>query len=609
MSSKQQTTGSTENNQPTPTAQKSGLSRRDLLRRSAVGATTVGGVSAGAIRFDHGPVQESEAIAPAVAAGGVGASAAVGWTLRETEILGSDSPPEGLTSGALQSQVFDTVSARASNNLSTIIDNKNIIDGIGHTAWADGKIAAIDALNEQSSESEVLDAAQSEVDDYFTTVQENLLKSWNESLRELYNLLEAQAEHEDLSRTTGFDANKSLGNQYQSEQGWDIVLDNVDRELANGSEMSMHQVESESSSSDEDYRTTQDPVDDGPADDERNASWVSITYSYDDRETDEYILLPEWQDIYSDIQDEYEDVSEGIDLWVGEIYGDVQSGDLDTEELLTPREQAELTSEDEDFPQAIADLRALNVSVDLEREAEIYLPDISATLYGQLAYSGEETLEVGEIDPDATDDDDEPLYPGTIYFNYDASQGQGEWDAYEDGIDGGTLTLTSEPFEDTIYYVDTTAGETAEFVTGDLTEDDDGDEWTIDLSDQLDEQITEVEQIEYYAETEETQYETIQLQEPFEIVTFTDSDGEEYEETNFERSEPHDDDNYITEEEWKEQQERHEELIEKYEDAQGGGSIPGVDDLLDGEANGLIGIAVVGVVLVSAILSALNPLS
>jgi len=31
--------------------------------------------------------------------------------------------------------------------------------------------------------------------------------------------------------------------------------------------------------------------------------------------------------------------------------------------------------------------------------------------------------------------------------------------------------------------------------------------------------------------------------------------------------------------------------------------------VLDGEANGLIGIAVVGVVLVSAILSALNPLS
>jgi len=556
------------------------LSRRDLLRRSAVGAATVGGVSAGAIRLDHGPVQESQAVAPAAVAGytaaKAGGAASVGWALREFDPLGSDSPPEGLTEDGLRSRNFDIIQARQSNNQSTIIDNKNIVDGIGHSAWADAKIAAIDALNEQLSQDEVTDAGRDAARESITTVQKNFLNSWEETIYELYNVIESQSEHPDLSLNDGFDIDASVGGYDTSLQGFDVRLeDNEDVELADGTEMTISRVEIETAGNSTWY-DYHDPTGDYG---DSQSTLRSLSYEYEDYETEPYLLISQWQDLYGDMNDELNDVLDGITLWVDEIYEDVKSGELDTDELLTPREQAELTSDDEDFPQAIADLQALNVGVDLEREAEIYLPEVGATLYGQLAYSGDESLEVGEIDPDATDDDDDPLYPGTIYFNYDISQGRGEWDAYDDGIDGGTLTLTSEPFEDTIYYVDTAAGETAEFVTDDLTENDDGDEWTVDLSYQLDDQITEVDQIEYYAETEETQYETIQLQEPFEIVTFTDSDGEEYEETDFERSEPHDDDNYITEEEWIEQQERHEELIEKYEDAQGGGGL----GFLDGE--------------------------
>ena len=593
MSSTQQPTDSTENNQPTPTAQKSGLSRRDPLRRSAVGGATLAGVSTGAIRLDHGPVQESEAIAPAVVAGGVGASAAVGWAVREYEIVGSDDPPSGQTPEALENELRNRFEMRESDVLSTIKDNENILEGINHTAWADGKIAAIEELNNQESQDAVEQAAQDAVDEYDAVVTENLLKSWDEMAQDFYSMQSAVIDHPDLDVDGVFAySDTDLPGNNDSVTLEEVKQETETKELANGNTYEYF-VAYDDNSIPEDEKLT--PLGGGS-----NRNGIRFS-DYEDEEAPFLFRTDDWEDIMDAKNEVFDEVRDGMSVWVDGVYADVQAGELDTDELLTPREQAELTSDDEDFPQAVADLQALNVSVDLEREAEIYLPDVEATVWGQIGYGGDDTIETGTINPDNKD--------GSIYFTYDISQGQGEWSAYDEGIDGGELTFTAEPFVDTIYYVDTVAGETVELTADDFEETDDGDEWTVDLSDDLDDAITDVYQIEYYAETEETQYETIQLQDQFEIATFEDSDGEEYDSADFERSEPHSDDNYITEEEWQEQQERHEELIEQYEDAQGGGSIPGFGDVLDGEANGLIGIAVVGVVLVSAILSALNPLS
>ncbi len=603
MSSTQQTTDSTDNKQPTPTVQNSGMTRRGLLRRSAVGGATLAGVSTGAIRLDAGPVQESEAIAPAVAAAGLATTAGVslGWSLRDSDLFGTETPPEEAAAETWENGAYNILQTRKSDNQSTFIDNVNIIEGSANSAYADAKIAAVDELNAQESESTVVNAAQNEVTVRHTKVLENILKSWNENVQQLLALRESASETDEASAPFGVgDKTDSDLNKYGDEWG-----ETREVELPDGSEFEIERlgIQGHDNHFDRSFEEFYDALS-GNGDFETH---VEVDH---DGNYFEFLKYDDWNDVISELESEMDTVHDEIAIWVDNIYGEVQSGELDVDELLTPREMAELTAEDEDFPQAIADLQALNVGVDLEREAEIYIPDIEATLYGQLAYTGDKTLETGTVLPDDTDEDGDEIYPGSIYFTYDISQGQGTWSAYDEGVDGGTLTLTSEPFPDTLYVVDTAAGETAEFTTSELTEDEDSEEWTIDLSDQLENAITEVEDIEYYAETDETQYETIQLGDGFEIVRFTDSDGNEYDETNFERSEPQTDDNYITEEEWQEQQERHEELIQQYEDAQGGGvTIPGFEDVLDGEANGLIGIAVVGLVFVFGILSALNPLS
>jgi len=532
-------------------------------------------------------VQESEAILPAAVAGGTavkaaagaaGGGAAVGWALREIEIIGSDDPPDGLTAEALYEETYSTTQTRASTNASSITDNKNIIEGVDHSLWADAKIAAIEELNDQESQDVVLEAGEEALTDYVATIQENLYKTWNESVAELNTYLEAVEEHPDAELTGVFFGGVNMSNcdsSYSIEDFW-IELDQDEAELVDGSTMELHRLNGQNDAN-ADGNYSWSPVDldenDGACAGENSDPEVVTIRTDSEGNTiaeNRYLRYADWNEIAEKIEEKYDEIKGELNVWVDGVYGDVQSGELDVDDLLTPREQAELTSEDEDFPQAIADLQALNVGVDLEREAEIYLPDVEATVWGQIAYSGDDKLETGEVDPEDKD--------GSIYLTYDVSEGAGEWSAHEEGLDGGVLVFTSEPFVDTIYYVDTVAGETVELTADDFEADEDFEEWTVDLSDDLDDAITEVDQIEYYAKTEQTQYETVQLQDTFEIVTFTDSDGEEYDSAEFERSEPHDDDNYISEEEWKEQQERHEELIEKYEDSGGGGI-----GFLDGE--------------------------
>jgi len=566
-----------------------GRSRRQFMRITA-GAV---GLGVGSQVLPNGPVQESEAVAPVVAAGyataagagGGAAGAAVGWALREFEVIGSDDPPEGETPESLHTDVYRAARNRKSDNASTFVDNKTILDGVHHTAHADGKLVAIEQLNEQETQENVKNSAIDEVNDYETTILTNFFKGWQESVRQLETRMNAVEDHPDIGIHDVFQLiiSEDDGGEPSADGDSDAeyTFPTVEYEMPDGSTFEYDTWEFDNADWYYDNCNNQSAGDTvkptelnfgagGPVSCDPEPVGMRVRGPGDDDEPIDYLKTDEWYAIYEKITEVFDEVRGGLEKWVDGVYGDVQAGDLDVDELLTPREQAQLTSEDEDFPQAIADLQALNVGVDLEREAEIYLPDVEAKVWGQLGYSGDDKLETGEIDPDEKD--------GAIYLTYDVSEGAGEWSAYEEGIDGGILTFTSEPFAETIYYVTTVAAETVELTDNDFEEDDDGEEWTVDLSDDLDDAIVDVDHIEYYAETEETQYETIQLQDVFEIVTFSDSDGEEYDEADFDRSEPHSDDNYITEEEWKEDQERHEELIEKYEDAQGSGI-----GFLDGE--------------------------
>ena len=584
------------------------MNRRRFVQ--GLGATAAGAVALG---HSHGPIGDAEAIPPLViagaavaGAGALGGAAAFGWALREYEVIGSDSPPEGLTPEALKQRIYETARARESTNASTFIDNKNILDGVQHSAYVDGKIAAIEALNEQESQSDVQDAGIEVMNEYATTVKKNFLKGWNESVQELQNLISSAVEMDDdelhvdeiihpIRLHTG-SSDTLVAN---------IGLDDFETEeyeMPDGSSIGVETID--------DGNATYNPIEVNGTDfDPELSGWIiadaalgasegdTLEEAYGEYDAVIYLVAKGWQDIWDEMEDVFDDVRDGLTLWVDNVYSSVQSGDLDVGELITPRERAAMMEEEEGMAQAIADLAALNVPVDVGREATIYLPHVDATIRGTIGATGATTIEAGEsYDPDTID--------GSIYLTYDASLGEGTWGAFEAGVDGGVAVFTAEPWEGVIFVIETIAGEsvtvtredfTAVDANGDPVEDwEDPDRWEVDLSDDLENAITEIESVEYFAESEETDLQTIRLSDPFEVTRIEDREsGEEVQQLEYSSSEPQSDDNYITQEEWDELQEQNEQLIQDYEDSLGGGggfgSIPGAEDLAS-----ILGISVAG---------------
>jgi hypothetical protein len=265
----------------------------------------------------------------------------------------------------------------------------------------------------------------------------------------------------------------------------------------------------------------------------------------------------------NDIQSDYQSVRDGLILWVDTVYSQVQSGELDVDDLLTPRELSQLSAGDGDFNQAVADLAALNLSANADVEAKVTFPDLNGTFRGNLFYTGSGKLNTGSIQPSSDDED--------YFFSYDSSEISGSWTEYQSGIDGGVLTFTDDPWPGLVFTVETEAGETVTVKSSDFTEE--SGNWTVDLSDELETTITTVSTISFGSQTSETSIQTVRLTDPFEIQKFITRDGSKKDQAKYSRSEPHTDDNYITKEEWEQQQKRYEELIEKYEKAKAGGGV------------------------------------
>lgn len=560
------------------------ISRRTFVKGAGV-TTGLAVAGVGSTALDEGPVQEADAIAPVVLyAAGVGLSVAVGWALREFEIVGSNPPPTGLTAGALEEQSVQTARARKSTNASTIVDNKNILQGIENSAYADAKIAAIEQLNQQATQQAVKDAATAAVNTYEETIITNFLRTWGESVRELDNVSTLLNEHSGTSTSSVFDppeGSSHMGASMDSVTAYTAV--DATYTFTNGESITVPKLKANVT-----YGGGETSAFNwGPhtGNGKPNDQWGLTRPVVKVRNSDSFDYLDNdiWLPFLTDMEAKFDNVRNGIILWVDNVYGQVQAGELDTTDLLTPRELAAMSSDAENYSQAVADLMALNISTDLEREAKIKIPSMGVTLTGRLMTTADTTLTVGTIDPAAD--------AFSYYFTYDVSKGEGVWTEYNTGIDGGYLTFTAEPYPKTEYHVNTTAGETATVTKADFTDNGDGT-WTVSLSSQLENAITNVDSITFTSKQAETFYDTVKLTEPFEVIEWTDSEGNTYTESTHTSAEPHTDTNYITAEEWEQQEQRYLDLIEKYEASQsGGGAAETGSDFL---ASQIMGVPIIG---------------
>ena len=568
--------------EPMPTAQRKNRPGVPVGRRTFIKGLGAAAAASVVVGHPNGLVQESKALAPLIA-GGFLAGVAIDWALREYNVYGADAPPEGLTASALKQQVYQTARTRKSTNATTIVNNENILDGVEHTAYTDAKIAAIEALNAGSTESDVLAASTAAIDTYETTVKKNLLKTWNEGAQEAGALVSALESHPDISAVNYMEAG-DMGNNSPT----DIALSTstTTHTFPDGTEFTITQL------------ANTEPKYWDPTNDVSGTHEYTAAVKPDGEPILYYMDSRTWGAIWDDMNTTFTNVRNGISTWVTSVYGDVQSGSIEISDLVTPRERAAMMAEEEGISQALADLIALNIPVDLEREATVFIPESGTTIRGSIGLT--DTSD-GPIEAGTTYDPS--TFAGDVYFTTDVSLLEGEWSAFETGVDGGVVTLTAEPYEGTVYTVETTAPETVNIPATDFTDNGDGT-WSYDASADLETPITEVSAVNYYAASEETNYQTIQLDTSFTVEGFENTEtGESADSASFTSTEPQTDTNYITQEEWDQLEQKNQELINEFEESQssGGGLFGGAFPWDLSGAGGVGALAVGGGVALGAI--------
>ncbi|SFR30378.1 hypothetical protein [Halorubrum sodomense] len=545
------------------------------MRTTAVGIGAAAGV--GALGSTAGSVSAFDVdwsdLGTIAASTVIGGPIGLGWALRDTGVLGSDAPAEGLTASALKQDVYQTARTRKSTNASTIVDNKNIIDGVKNNAYTEAKIAAIEELNAGSSESEVLDSATAAVDSYETTIVSNLFKSWNESISEVKNTLNTVDGHPDVTYPDVVHGQPDGNGEFTFRSG---TVSSTSRTLPDGSTMDVKEIElfykRETDFSNTVVLSLFNPSTTGNDMFPDYNTDLLLIWDVDGVDGPQIPMLrcgsseESWKTVYDEMTTEFQNARDGISTWVSSVYGDVQSGEIEISELITPRERAAMLSSEESKANAIADLAALNIPIDPEREVTVTIAETGATLSGTIGLTDESDgpIESGETYDPST-------FAGDVYLTADVSQISGTWDAYETGVDGGTITLTAQPYEGTVLNVTTTAGETVSVPATDWTDNGDGT-YSYDASGDLETNITEVESVGYESADDETQYETLNLSRSFTVDSIVNQEtGENTSSASFESTEPQSDSNYITQEEWNQLEQQNQELIEKFEESQSTG--------------------------------------
>ena len=566
---------------PPPHAGGPRMSRRTLIK--TVGLTA----GAGAVGVsDLEPIGDAEALVT-----GHYLPGAASFITSAIDVLVGDSPPEGLTPDALKLMAYRMALTRESTNASTIVDNRNIINYLPEVAFSEAKKAALEAINDGKSQSEVEGAGKSAASSHYVTVEKNLLKSWNETINELQNTLATVDNHSNVTRADVLVQPTFLSG--------DSTIETINREfptktvtLRDGTTFDIQEINYYGTYSHPEYNsdydwsatwspvTTQSSVGDIQTLDQ---SKLDVSVNNPDGGQVNYLVDDKWTPIWSDIQSQFDQIDSNIVTWVDNTYGSVQQGEIDTADLITATDIANMS----DVPRAVADLVAANIPVDLDNQLTIEMG--AETMAGYLATTDQNALsEVAPddtIDPNATDADGNDLY-GDIYLAQDLAEWRYNWTAYDanKGVDGGVVWYTQDPavIEEIkvdatlLHTIDTGAGERATVTPADFTETTDGSGntvWEVDLSDKLETTITTIEDVTVALDVS-SRYKTRILDEPFTVLSTESGDPVTMEQNR----DPQNDQNYITQDEWDQLQQNQQDLIDEYEESQDSSLFGGLFD-------------------------------
>jgi len=483
------------------------ISRRTLMKGAGAAAVTTGVAATAPPRYS--PIGRAEALAPVVIGGAIvvtGATAFLAGALVNETLGPSNEGLDGYTGGLdLRRELYArSLELRDSNAGVAAVMNNRIQDS-KNIAWIKGKAAAIEAMNEGKSSTEAETAALAANDEYYSTIQENLLNHWNSVVDRFEHYLTLAEEHSDtsglelcgLAGLTNLVEYRPVADSFYTANGFKTG-GYEEYTLKDGRVMDVRVLYTygvNSTGSDEWwYHLTQD------GGDPTNSTYAAIHNTNKgevaDPDSGDRVNPVEWTiQLYNDADTEHSTMASNLSAFVTDAYAGLQSGDISTADMIDPVTLASEYSSSYDstgyYGYAAAQLAMLGVPTDLAANAVIRLESDEVTISGTLFVSDPPTegLAVGSTYSPGS------MGVGDVYFGYSPDSGSQEVDpALYGDVDGGLWTLQEAPTTESVYNVYTNAGESATASPGDFTDNGDGT-YTVDLSSQLDSTIVGVQKV------------------------------------------------------------------------------------------------------------------
>ena len=216
----------------------SGISRRDFLRGSAAvaGAAATG---AGAQQLGYGPVQEAEAIAPAVGIAGYAAAGAImgaaadyggfDLTFWTDDVADAESQTADIVHSNTYTNVVNSVDMQSAflddlRDETGVSADRPAAGGLGAIAWSEIRAAVHNALKNGDTQEQATADAQAALDDYISQVLKDFYSRWNEVAKQIrqnrYTVWRAAASNSSLSESDVFaKANNSVTEKFTPAWG------------------------------------------------------------------------------------------------------------------------------------------------------------------------------------------------------------------------------------------------------------------------------------------------------------------------------------------------------------------------------------------------------
>lgn len=551
------------------------VGRRRFLQLAGAGAATAAGigVTTGPAAAWDGlsweDATEAAAAAGTMTLGAAGAATGAAYLSgREIDnyLTGSTFESGASTPEAIAESWYRTYLAGAQANDVTLQTLWNRLEDSRTVAYYNGQAKAIEQINYGNSESSVKNTSKSEVDKYYSKVQENLLSHWEIQAAKIESATTEFNNHDQVSSALDYCALVTVGStgeyNYNNDDASTISTDSVT--LLDNSTRDVTSIKCAYSGGD--YLTRLSPHDAQmdmagdlvtnqitlyPGGTPTNVGWMRLRKSdpltVSDAETalsgenqtnsfEDFEAVNRFAILWDGIQQEAAIVKSNLDTWVSEAMTAIDQGEIDAQHLIenSPAAMAQQWSARYDqtgsYSLAAADLAAMGLSFDSDSRMVFQLEDgtiMEGTLYSSI---DDFSFPVGQVIAPANHD-------GQIYVAADSSTLTRTLNSseYRDSINSGEILLNVGVVPETQYKITTSAGEEITINWEDWSIPDGADANVIeeaaavvyDASGDLSSPDASVSEISHiYAGDDEAL--TIELTRPFKIVeAINQSTGEE----------------------------------------------------------------------------------